>query len=97
MCPPEMFHPVSPGLACLFLILNIFFPGVGTMVHACFGPHVARGICYGLLQMLLAPTLVGWVWSIVYGMQIVSSSTMHYEQRHPSTTTTIIREVPSSP
>ena len=56
------------------LILNIFFPGVGTMINGCLGPRRGPGILYGFLQLLTAALLIGWVWSIIYGLRILEVS-----------------------
>eukprot|EP00347_Sterkiella_histriomuscorum_P002934 403366230 len=62
MCPPEMITSTGTGLAVICLLFNIFIPGVGTMINACAGTqYVGKGICYGLLQMLLAGLLIGWI------------------------------------
>eukprot|EP00347_Sterkiella_histriomuscorum_P017463 403349270 len=69
-------------MATFCLVLNIFLPGFGTMLNACMGVHVAQGLLYGLLQILLAPLLIGWVWSIVYGIKIVQLSGKQGEMYH---------------
>ena len=73
-CPTGAINKTGTGLAYFCLCLNIFLPGFGTMVNSCAGFFSAAGFCYGLLQLLLAVTLVGWVWSIVYGCEIVRKS-----------------------
>ena len=61
------------GLACL--LLNIFLPGVGTMVNGCCGQHCCGGIIWGILQILTIPFLgFGWIWSICYGCEIYRRS-----------------------
>ncbi len=71
---------------CVFiLILNIFLPGIGTIVmgcsliHAGMKPEDASAIrCFyygsGALQLLLAAVIVGWVWSIMTGCYLVEAS-----------------------
>lgn len=53
----------------MILILNIFFPGWGTMVSACLGSECRTAtVLLGLLQLILAPLIIGWVWSIIWGL-----------------------------
>ena len=51
------------------------------MINGCCGYHCATGILYGILQLLTACLIVGWVWSIVYGVKImqVSGSKYHHD------------------
>ncbi|TNV75128.1 hypothetical protein FGO68_gene1981 [Halteria grandinella] len=83
-CPYEDINPTSQPLAITCLVLNVFFPGVGTLVNACLGERVAAGLLYGLLQILMAPLLIGWIWSIIYGVRIVevSSKSHYYDGRY---------------
>lgn len=55
------------GIICL--VMNIFLPGTGTMMAAS-NQEVPRYFVFGLLQLLLFWTVVGWVWSIVVGVLI---------------------------
>lgn len=66
---------VNPFLAVIILILNIVCPGIGTMCLACLGPS-CRGehILVGLLQMILTVFLIGWIWSIMWGIFLVMKS-----------------------
>lgn len=65
---------LDPGTACVILILNIFFPGVGTMVMGCAGRN-ANCIAWffiGWLQLIMTFLLIGWIWSIITGCHAVS-------------------------
>ena len=73
-CPAEDINPTNTIMATVCLILNIFLPGFGTMLNACMGVHVMAGLLYGICQVLLTPLLIGWVWSIIYGIKIVQCS-----------------------
>lgn len=72
MCFTASVVPVHgcPGF-CL-LLLNIFLPGLGTMISSCMGRDgiVCEQLLVGLLQMLLSGFLIGWIWSIWWGCLI---------------------------
>lgn len=63
----------STGYFCLFLCLNIFLPGIGTIVAgAMFGKATATHadrtgelICHGVVQFLTFCLLFGWIWAIL--------------------------------
>jgi hypothetical protein len=63
----------STGYFCLFLCLNIFLPGIGTIVAgAMFGKATATHadrtgelICHGVVQFLTCAFIFGWVWAIM--------------------------------
>ena len=66
---------LDKGLAIVCLILNIIFPGVGTMISACTGSKFNQlALIYGILQLLTAFLIVGWIWSIVQGIWILEKS-----------------------
>ena len=73
-CSEEDINPTNAAMASVCLILNIFLPGFGTILNACLGVRVLPGLIYGFLQILLTPILIGWVWSIIYGIKIVQRS-----------------------
>ena len=54
-------------------ILNFIFPGVGTMVASCYD---VKGFNFqqfwiGILQAFTCFLIIGWIWSIWWGYQIV--------------------------
>ena len=63
----------STGYFCLFLCLNIFLPGIGTIVAgAMFGKATATHadrtgelICHGVVQLLTFGFIFGWIWAIM--------------------------------
>jgi len=61
-------NPYVPyNIGILVLCLDIFLPGVGTIVAAYYEPsgcNCATVTC-GIFQLILTPVLVGWIWSIV--------------------------------
>jgi hypothetical protein len=68
----HVYPSVSKGLAVLILILNIFLPGVGTIVLGCHSNEPAYFILIGLAQMLLAWVIFGWIWSIMTAIQVLT-------------------------
>lgn len=70
--------PMGGCAAFACLLLNIFLPGVGTIVNGLCGRHCCMGIIWGILQILTIPLLLfGWVWSICYGLEIYRRSGDH--------------------
>ena len=72
-CKSSIVKTTQP-LAILCLILNCipFTSGVGTIVSAFLGARFNTvALIFGLLQLLLAVILVGWIWSIVHGLLLV--------------------------
>lgn len=68
--------PTGPILSFFLFLLNVFLPGVGTMVNQCVGvgPFQWKGFLVGLAQLLLSPLLVGWFWSIWWGVEMMKRS-----------------------
>ena len=66
---------LNPALAVLLLVVNIFLPGVGTMILGCInGACNWQHIIVGVLQMITAGIIVGWIWSIWWGILLVQRS-----------------------
>ncbi|XP_042870274.1 protein stum homolog [Penaeus japonicus] len=75
--------PVSLAICCL--VLNMV-PGLGTLVsglavlcgypteHSSKGAGVFYNLLVALLQLILAPIIVGWIWSIQRGIILVQES-----------------------
>ena len=63
-------------IAIILLIVNIFFPGIGTMISACVGGGklITDQLLVGLLQWLTAFCIVGWIWSIYWGILMVQKA-----------------------
>jgi hypothetical protein len=69
------FPSFHVGVAITILILNIFFPGIGTMVLGCLVPkNGCMWVCIGFAQFFLAMFIIGWVWAIIVGVQAVITS-----------------------
>lgn len=77
-----MPYPQSPVLdktmAMVCLAINVFVPGVGTIAGGVLGekPLIGRGIA----QLLLALIVVGWIWAIVTGVQMLSNAVWKEKQ-----------------
>ena len=59
----------------VLLILNVIFPGWGTMISACCdGKFDSCTFLVGLVQLLTSFLLIGWLWSIYWGWLIFRKS-----------------------
>lgn len=69
-------YPQSPVIdktsALVCLLINVLLPGVGTIAAGVMGqkPLIGRGIA----QLLLSIVIVGWVWAIVTGIQLLHNA-----------------------
>ena len=67
-----------PGLVAVPRSLcNIIIPGFGTMIQSyCDGRSCwnCGTFFVGVLQLILAPILVGWIWSIWHGIRVYEVS-----------------------
>ena len=71
----NLIPELNKVLAIILLVLNCIFPGVGTMCLSCLGPRfVWDHLIIGLLQLLLSFLIIGWVWSIFWGILLVMKS-----------------------
>ncbi|KAG2393563.1 hypothetical protein C9374_007094 [Naegleria lovaniensis] len=64
---------LNGNLPLIVLILNIFLPGIGTLVAAFFCEDddvFTVNAVSALLQFLTAICIIGWVWSIGWGYLI---------------------------
>jgi hypothetical protein len=65
----------SKVIGTVLLLLNIFIPPLGTLLSACLSPKfVVSQIIVGVLQFLLLFIIVGWIWSIWWGILIFLKS-----------------------
>ena len=67
---------VEGSMGLILFIVNIIFPGIGTIVSAFMdkGGMNNTALLYGVLQLLLCWILVGWCWSIYHGYLIYKKS-----------------------
>ena len=71
--PPYPQVPVvEQGMAVLCLLANVFIPGLGTIVGGIIGgkPLIGRGVA----QFFLTLIIVGWVWGVVTGFQLLQNA-----------------------
>ena len=61
---------LSMVLAIVILIVNIIVPGIGTICFICLGGsgQWVEHLVIGLLQFFLTFFLIGWIWSICWGV-----------------------------
>jgi hypothetical protein len=69
---------MNTTFAIILLIINIFLPGIGTIIAGIQCERRRRrnfNIICGILQLLLAIILIGWIWSIIWGILIYKRNT----------------------
>lgn len=72
--PPYQQVPIlEKTMAVLCLVINILIPGIGTIVAGVLGskPMIGRGVA----QLLLTLVIVGWIWGVVTGVQLITNAT----------------------
>jgi uncharacterized membrane protein YqaE (UPF0057 family) len=63
------------GLGIILLILNIFFPPIGTFLLGCVGNGCRpKQLLVGILQLLTLGILIGWIWSVWWGILIMEKT-----------------------
>ena len=68
------------------LVANIIVPGLGTIIAGVLvkGDPLINNVIVGLLQLVLTPFfLVGWIWSIILGIQLYKKSNDQIETPQP--------------
>lgn len=71
--PPYPQSPViEKEMAIVVLVVNIFIPGIGTIVAGVLGekPLIGRGIA----QLILSIILIGWIWALVTSIQVLQNA-----------------------
>jgi hypothetical protein len=76
-CEKTVVRVSSPFHIVIF-VLNIFFPGVGTIMSAFFDEEGINNsaLVWGVLQLLTTFLIIGWCWSIYHGYLIYKKSSM---------------------
>lgn len=68
--------------AIFVLIMNIFLPGSGTVLLGCMEePKNNELIKTGVLQFIAAIFVVGWIWSIWWGIELVKQAAEEEEEK----------------
>ena len=79
-CFYDDIYPVRYPFPCMIITLNIFLPGVGTMIQA--GQFRLGFKCstflLGCLQFITFPLLFGWVWAIYHAVLVQRKSREYY-------------------
>jgi len=89
--PNSCGHPVprvSVGAAIACLIINIFFPGFGTMISGCVPNEnkidfIGNCCCFfwlGVLHISTVIIFVGWILAIVFGVQLITVANLTPDQ-----------------
>jgi len=67
---------VDPPLHIVLFIINIIFPGVGSICSSFMDKNGfnAEALIFGVLQFVLWFALIGWFWSIYHGFLIYQKS-----------------------
>jgi hypothetical protein len=77
-----MINIIDPSQAIIVLILNIIWPGIGTMVYGCMGRASSRCCCWfllGLCQDFLGYICIGWIWGIIFALKVMAASALYDE------------------
>ena len=80
--------PYTTGIVPYVLFLmNFMIPGLGTLISACFcyedGAWSKTQIFVGCLQMMTAVFIVGWIWSIYWGIKFIQKSRESDDEHEP--------------
>jgi len=70
---------VEPGPALFLFLLNVIFPGFGTICSA-FMDHEhtnTTALMYGILQLITSWLIIGWFWSVYHGYLIYKKANHH--------------------
>jgi len=71
----EALVSVNKPVAVLVALMNCFFPGSGTLVACIIADKAKEGIiCFAMMWLMTFVFFIGWVWSIVHGVQILMKS-----------------------
>ena len=72
--PPHPGYPVleqTPAILCVIVNVAVL-PGIGTLIAGSMGGK--SFIVRGVLQLLLTPLLIGYVWSVMSAIRIMGNA-----------------------
>jgi len=75
---------ISPQQALTVMVLNCFFPGLGTMILGCFNGCTSDSCCWfliGLLQNLSGYICIGWIWGICLAGRIIGLTNLRLQSK----------------
>mmetsp|Transcript_52667 Transcript_52667/g.128682 ORF Transcript_52667/g.128682 Transcript_52667/m.128682 type:complete len:91 (-) Transcript_52667:203-475(-) len=61
---------MTQGMGVLLLLVNIFLPGIGSIIAGLLTGKMSTAVI-GILQFVLAFCIIGWLWSIWWGVLFV--------------------------
>ncbi len=71
----DPYPHLSMPTAWIILIINIFMPGIGTMIVACLGTNNSvYFLVSGLFQLITAYFLIGWILAIWTSVELILSA-----------------------
>jgi len=72
----NMIPTTSKCFSIILVVCNIIWPGLGTAIMACMTPEfLVPNLIIALLQFVLTICVIGWVWSIIWGVFCLMKST----------------------
>ena len=97
----EVIPTVGLYKALLILVLNIFLPGIGTIVLSFAGNEfIFINIIYGIMQLCTSWIIIGWIWAIIWSISCIhrcsenynlERSTRHIPVCHPGSELVIVQ------
>lgn len=84
VCDGSHVHALRKPWHLVCLICNIVIPGTGTILSAFGAIHERKGeygaiawgtLLDGLLQQALSVLIIGWVWSVLFGIALYRKRT----------------------
>lgn len=91
-------HPLrtSQSTAQILLVINVFSPGVGTMIASCTGNRCNRTTALvAVLQICTVPLLIGWIWAIVWSVALIRRNASLYPPSRVCSSNAIVSLPPS--
>ena len=63
------------SLAVMILLVNVFFPSFGSFYLICIGDKCRKSqLVVATLQLITTPLIVGYIWSIYWGIKAIKKS-----------------------